>query len=462
MQTGGPGQVNIPTEKINELGNYKSVATVRDTPDLQFSLESFDTSTEVEALVSGQYVGRTVSDAEVTATDATLTSATAAFTAADVGRQVIIHDVNDGPDFVTTIASVTSGTEVELDDVAPASDTGLTMEIVENGYDLAKSVPVDFASQFKAGLSAADPTLVTASVAVPFVYLEQMSYRFGLRDNASQAASFRGDSIFYNPGACFVQTAAGTNTPGQTVVTANAAYEVAQGDERRVLAVTVGSKRLSFGIDYSESYGAVSNGAAVTTITLVNAVPTTETVRLIYSSPATLQYDQSVHPSAVVKPAAIKGRDIEIYIGGYDPNDIAGSQANKVGSVQAVTTDWRVTIDKDEEFGNYYTVGQDFADVPVVNGTIDFKPVDPQAFIALVQKVSNVVDSKKVVGTATSTALALDIVIKNPNDGGRTLKRLHVPDARFTPPGYSARVNTKQVVTLNYESDEGVLLAYKA
>jgi hypothetical protein len=27
IQTAGPGQLNIPTEKIYELGNYKSVAT---------------------------------------------------------------------------------------------------------------------------------------------------------------------------------------------------------------------------------------------------------------------------------------------------------------------------------------------------------------------------------------------------------------------------------------------------
>src|SRR3954468_9950767 len=53
IQTGGPGQLNIPTEKINELGNYKSVATIRDTPDLTFTAESFDVSTEFEQLVCG-------------------------------------------------------------------------------------------------------------------------------------------------------------------------------------------------------------------------------------------------------------------------------------------------------------------------------------------------------------------------------------------------------------------------
>src|SRR4051812_16428794 len=52
-QTAGPGQVNIPTEKIYELGNYYSIAQIRDIPDLSFSLESLDVSTALESLLCG-------------------------------------------------------------------------------------------------------------------------------------------------------------------------------------------------------------------------------------------------------------------------------------------------------------------------------------------------------------------------------------------------------------------------
>src|SRR3954447_22118081 len=52
-QTAGPGQVNIPTDKIYELGNYYSIAQVGDTPDLGFSPESLDLSTSFEALLCG-------------------------------------------------------------------------------------------------------------------------------------------------------------------------------------------------------------------------------------------------------------------------------------------------------------------------------------------------------------------------------------------------------------------------
>src|SRR5688500_6935187 len=51
IQTAGPGNLKTPTEKIYELGNYKRVATIRDLPDLSFTLESLDVSTELEAML---------------------------------------------------------------------------------------------------------------------------------------------------------------------------------------------------------------------------------------------------------------------------------------------------------------------------------------------------------------------------------------------------------------------------
>src|SRR3954462_6800689 len=53
IQTAGPGDLNIPQEKVYELGNYQSVAVVRDVPDLSFNLECLDVDTEVEALLTG-------------------------------------------------------------------------------------------------------------------------------------------------------------------------------------------------------------------------------------------------------------------------------------------------------------------------------------------------------------------------------------------------------------------------
>lgn len=389
IQTGGPGQLNIPNEQIFELGNYKSVARVYDTPDLQFSLESLDVSTEIEQLLCG----------------------------------------------VTSIDPV-------------------------DGLDLASCVPIDIASQLKGGLLAADPTLVVASIGLPYLYMESISYRFGLRDNATQQVSLRGDTIFYNAGPCYVEETAGTASAGQAVATAHPAYEAATADARRVLAVTVAGQRLTFGPDYTETYGSVTAGAAVTTIHLVAAVPTTESIRIIYASPTPKVYAQSVHPDTTVKPAAVRGRDIEIYVGGYDPDDIPGSQVNKLPSVQSVTLDWKATLDRDEEFGNRFAVATDF-EVPDVSGSVDIKPRDVAGLMTTLRKITGVTDVTQGIGPDTQALLTMDTVIKDP-ESGDVIKRLHVPDARFTLPGFQGRVQTKTTVTLPMTSDQGTLLVFDA
>lgn len=461
IQTAGPGNLNIPTEKIYELGNYQSVATIRDVPDLTFTMDSYDVSTEIETMLTGAYAGRNVTDGVTNATT-TLTSATAAFTSADVGRMVIVEGAGGGSGdaLVTTIASVTNGTTVVLADAAGTTASALDVRIAPNGIDLATCVPIDIASQFKPGISDTSPYSVISSVALPFLYMESMSYRFGLRDNAQQSVSLKGDSIFYNPGPVYVQTAAGTNSSNQVVATTYAAYEyTGDGSTRRVLSVSIGSTRLTKGTDYSESYGAVTNGAAVSTITIFDAVPTTSTIRIVYASPQAKSYAQNVHALTTVKPAAVRGKDIEVYVGGYDPNDIATSAANKWGSVQSVQMDWRATLEKDEEFGNYYAVGQDF-DVPEVNGSVDIKPRDPAELLAKIREASGETDPYAVLGAQSSTPLELDVVVKDP-DTGLVIKRFHCPDARFTLPGYSGRVQTKLTVTMNFESDGGTLKVYE-
>lgn len=459
IQTGGPGQLNIPTEKIYELGNFKSVGTIRDTPDLSFSLESYDVSTEVETMLAGAYAGRSVADA-VTNGTTTVTSASAGFTSADVGRMIIIPgDGVGGGDYVSTVASVTNGTTIVAADAVTGTGTGRTLKIVPNGIDLATAVPIDIASQFKAGQTVAAPYDVVGSVALPFLYVESMSYRFGYRDNASQSASLRGDTIFYNPGATYVQTATGTNSANQAVATVNPAYASAEADGRRVLSVTVGAKRLTFGVDYTESYGAITSGAATTTVTIIDAVPTTSTIRIVYCSPTLKQYLQAVHPLSTVKPAAVRGKDIAIYLGGYDPADPASSLANKVKRIQSANIDWRVQIDRDQELGNHYATGLDF-DVPAVSGSIDFRPADPAELQALIRKFTGVTDPYKAVGPSSADPMEMDVVVMDP-DTGLTLKRIHVPDARFTLPGFAGRIQTKLNVTANFESDEGTMLVYE-
>lgn len=390
VQTAGPGQLSIPLEKIYELGNFQSVASIRDTPDLTFSMESFDVSTEVENFLTG------------------------------------------GAGNFTT------------------------------GVDLATCVPVDIASQFKGNLTDSAPYAVIASVAMPFLYLESASYRFGIHDNATQTFTLRGDSIFYNPGPTYVQTAVTSGSANQAVATTHEAYQVAEGDARRVLSVEVGTTRLAFGSDYTETYGSVTSGHATTTVHITDAYTGSQTIRIMYSSDFAQEYLQAVHPDTTVKPAAVRGRDIDIYASAtglaFDFDDVAGSLANKLGSVQSVNVDWRVTLDKDEEIGNPVAVTQDFQ-VPDVTGTATIKPRSAAELASLIRKVQGITDATKVLGPQTAVPLDVQIVIKVP--GTQTvIKVLRIPDARFSLPGWSARVQTKLTVDLPFTSDAGILKVY--
>lgn len=70
-------------------------------------------------------VGAAITDAAITATDQTLTSASNPFTSGDVGRSIIVQGAGSGGiDLVTTIASYTGAGEVELTDAASTTVSG--------------------------------------------------------------------------------------------------------------------------------------------------------------------------------------------------------------------------------------------------------------------------------------------------------------------------------------------------
>lgn len=380
LQTAGPGTLNIPSEKIRELGNYESVATVLDTPDLTFPTESLDVSAAMEALVLGR-------------------------------------------DFATDPA----GTE----------------------YDLSKCVPIDVLSQFKPGKKAANAYDVVASAVAPFLYMDSVSYRFGLRENATQSFGFRGDSIYYAKASAFREEVAGTNAAAQVIPFTNVPIEY-NGDAiagtRWAIAVTLveSGKRLTLGSEYNET---------VAGVTIVDPVAVTERIRVVYQSAAAVaSYPQVSHAAAsATKPAAIRGKHIEVRVGGVAITD-------RWSSIQSANADWRVTLDRDEEFGNPNVVNQDF-DVPDVSGSITIRPRDPVELLDRIYAIMGIPDDE-VVGPTQSPPTPIDIILHSPTDG-QVLKTLHTPDARFRLPGYSGRVQQKLDIEFPWDSDGGTLLAYK-
>lgn len=379
LQTAGPGSLTINTEKIYELGNYASIGTVRDNPDLTFTGESFDASTELESMLVGG-------------------------------------------DF----------------DTDPAGQM----------YEIANATIIDVVSQFKAGRDAPAPFDTVASAALPYLFLEGLSYRFGISDNAAQTFTMRGDSIFFANASAYIQEVAGSGIAAQVVAFANAPIPYT-GDStagtRYALSVSLvdDRRRLVAGVDYTET---------VTGVTITASVPTTETIRITYQSLVAAEYPAVSHAAAsATRPAAIKGRDIEIRIGGAAVTD-------RWSSVQSVNVEWRATLEKDEELGNQQAVSQDF-DIPEVTGTVELKPRDAAELLTRIKQVSGVTGDE-VVGALSSVVLPILVILHSPEDGS-TLKTLEIPDARFTLPGFSGQVQQKLSVTFNFESEGGILNVYK-
>lgn len=385
-QTAGPGQVTLAAEKVYELGNYQSIATIYDIPDLSFTVDSLDASAALEAMLCGK-----------------------------------------------TIVGAAAGTK----------------------YDLAAALPLDVVSQFKKGRSDAAPYEIEGSVAITYLTLESVSYRFGLKDKAQQTATLKGDSIYYNPGSAYMQSATGTNVINQQIVLAHNAYPyngaVIDGTKYALGVKLRSGKRLAFGTDYTETVTG-AGAAKFVKVVILEALATNEIVDIVYNSDTVATYLQAAHTApTAVRPAAIRGRDIEVFLDGT-------SLADRWTSVQSVQVDWQVTLEKDEEFSNTQAVSQDF-DVPVVNGNIVIKPRD---YADLFEKVSQTAGSATLnesAGAITTVTMPLTFVLHSPDDGS-VLKTLHIPDARINVPGYQGQVQQKLQVTFNFESDTGVLEIY--
>lgn len=514
IQSGGAGNLNIPQERVYELGNFQSVGIVRDVPDLSFSLDVLDVGTQVEALLCG---------------------------AADPGDE--------------TANPLGNGTSV---------DGAL--------YDLSTANTVDIISPFKSAQGAYN---VVKGVAVPQLSLESAMYKYGLKQNAGETFGLRGDSIYYVPGIPFLVTYAGdasttafpfTTLSGGTVTnevqlvtitgtptggtfsltfngqnTTDIAYNASASTVRAALAAlstvngnanvgvtgsaggpyTVTFQGTLAGTDVAQMTASAANltggtSPAVTVTTSTGGLTTakalkalqytelgstfyalnvsvdgvrqnkdtdytdTETgvtfatapaadakIRIVFGSnkdttdaAIEVDYTQSVNADLSAKPAGIRGRDIKVYIGGL-------GDSFKWHDVQSVEVDWKVNIDADYEFGNSHAVARDFVDAPDVTGTIEIKSITAAALFTKLNQITGV-DATDVVGPNSSVTLPIIVQLLNPDSGGTShvargtvLKTLFVPDARFVIPGYEGRVSQKMTSQLQFTSDKGILQVIK-
>ena len=456
IQTGGPGSLNIPQDKVYELGNYQSVAIVRDVPDLSFSLDCLDVDTEIEAILTGA-------------------------------------------------------------DPTSASDG--------DSYDLSLAKTMDIISPWK---SPYGDFSAVRGVAIPQLALESASYRYGLSDNAGEQFTLRGDSIYYIPGTPYQDNFTGDGTTKAfNFVKAPALLYQESGDDLYALNVSVNGERMTPGDDFT---------ATATAVTFNTAPVNGAKIRVIYGSATSASYPQTVHQGVSVKPAAIRGKDIDVYfatnvlvatvsqkeldtnvatlttaaahnlsvgdtftISGvgtpfdgtfeaktgttgstivYDLTGADVTQTSATGSVkspvevrwqdvQSCNIDWKVTLEEDREFGNAHAIAREATDVPDVTGQIEVKPRSVEAFFNRLTQITGL-PSNQVIGPDSSVAGALRVELRNPASGGTTavnpgtvLKTHYIPNARFTIPGYEGRVQQKLTVTLEWQSDDGAHKVFK-
>jgi len=384
IQSGGVSNLNIPEEKIYELGNYNTVATVRDIPDLSFELESFDMSCEFEALVHG--------------VDAAAIPANHEFT------------------FATTY-------------------------------------PTDIISPFKAGNGAFN---IVTGIAVPYLTLENVTYRFGVRQNAAQTFTLRGDSIYYLPGSPYYQEFTLVNNTLTYNLTNTALAYAEAGNTLYVLSACVKNvstglyKRLFF--DTTASDGYTNTTTSISTITDWFDLGYTK-LHVVYGSATAATYNASIHPSASVKPAAVRSKDIDLYI----TSNGATPTLERWRGVQSFEISRRVNLENDEEFGNTHYVSQDY-DVPEVTGSVVLKSADATDLWDKIATIANVA-SNVVVGAHSAVGLQVRLVVNHP-DTGVALKSFQLDDARFTLPAVQGRIQTKLETTFNFTSDSGALSVF--
>lgn len=383
LQSAGVDNANIPETKVNELGSELSIATVYDTPDVSWPGESWDFSTDLEAVLT----------------------------------RVDPNSVSDGQEF----------------------------SFIDNK-------PIDMVSPWKGPYGSFTSV---AGVIAPYLILERISYRAGVRQSASKQFTLRGDAIYYcqkTPYFKAFDSAAVTGLGvGPYLFDHTAVKTVEQGDDVFAYCVTVHHSdgtwsRLVHGDDYTD------NSAG---FTLLSAPTAGDSIDVVYASGTAETLDQVINDDITTNPAALRHKDVDVWI-----SDGAATPSSFVWKgVQTAEATWAVTLDNDEELGNPHYVARDY-DTPDVTGSVAVRPATAAALMSAIAALQGVTSTSETLNVLNFQPMEVELRFNHPDTGDR-LETVYIPDARFSPPPTPARVGQKQDFTLNYRSDSGEMLVYK-
>lgn len=394
IQTGGVNSLNIQSTKVSEVGDFQTVGIVRDIPDLSFQLNSLDVSTDIESMMCN-----------------------------------------------TVPTSVVAGTG--------ASPSGTALSFLNTR-------PIDVVSPFRAAQTTYN---IVQGIIVPFLNLESVEYKYGLKANAEETFTLKGDAIYYVPGVPVHETAAGGSTSYSLAWGPAVEYQEL-GQTIYVLSVwwsdnTTGlGKRLFHQQDYTDTTTGFTLTSGVT-------IPGTAVVHYCYGAvtpaptalptpTAPFYYGANVNTPQSVKPAAIRSKDMDVYVG-------VGGVMERLTGVQSFDATWKVTLDMFEEFGNAHYVSEDF-NFADVSGSVGMKGVDPFDTITKIQNLIGI-PNNQIAGTLTYPEVEIECRLRNPETHA-LLKTIYIPDAQFVAPAISARANQQLDFTLNFDGATGTMIVY--
>lgn len=397
LQDAGLQNPKVPTETVRETGNNLVVGKVLTEADFTFQLTSWDTNCDMMALLLGK-----------------------------------LGVIGEGPS-----AKDAAGTVYDWEDV---------------GF-------VNIASPWKTDTGTAGGD-IGSGVIIPAYFPTALSYKFGVKAMAEQAVTLRGGAFFMNYGGYPIEeTAAGTGaaTTFETKEPANVLRIGGHGstEYQHVFGVMVNGVIQIPGVDYVEEEGAVPEavgGMTQVKIKFAVAPPNEAVVRYMYFSTTAHKLDQTVHESTLISPAAVRGRDIDLYLG-------APGEMVKIHGCQDYSLAASIAGEIQREMGTYDPIGFSTTGTDT-NGSVTLEPQTQEKFYEVLAEMIGI-DKSEVMGYVNQYPVPLTAAIQNPAKRGEILKSIYVPDAIFQTPGSTVKVNTVSQFPITWEGLEGTFREIK-
>lgn len=402
LQTAGLGNVNMPIDTVREVGNMFIVDKVPMEPDFNFEMSSLDVSCDLLAFLTGE-----------------------------IGAQ------------------------------ASASEVGHS-DAANSGYNWNNVSWVNIASPWLNYYTGSAGTVIAGHL-LPAYFPTKLSYSFGTTADSQQMCTLAGGEFYYAGGgiapleeyatgdgatSAFVtshdvvqhRVGSGTSTIYEFVWGVIVASQDEQGNYGNVLMIE------------NEDYTITATNGNPATITFVTPPASGSTIRYCYFTSASQSYPQTVHTATVVKPGAVRGRNILPWLWN-------GTSRTYLYGVQSMTLDATADTTVTRELGSDRIVGRTINGFDA-KGTIVIQSKDPNAFINFLSTATGV-SVDEVVGYFYQNPQPLGIDIQNPKQPETIIKTIWVPDAQIQPPGTPAKVNTATNFSFSWESLSGTFWEYR-